>query len=414
MSGAKQTLKELRHQILARRTLRHPPPDAVPCLDVQPLREHAWLESLADAGVVTDTSVFDRLARESAPSHPSHPPVVNLGSDSDSITSMETDAIPSTSSRDHASHPSQIDIGESSSMPPSRLEPIPDRDDVLHSGIWLPIDYSSDPKNTVICKSRRATALELKYCEVAKDLRALDVREDESIFADIPANGGTLGYCLLKGLQFPFDRPGDKLVVPATQLAHDLVVVTQYLEYQRATEGAMEVIKGLEATRDCALSQVTQLKADLEAEKITKAEVDKEVAELRPKAKELEDVKTKNQNLELGLQAAKDEMVVDVEGAKAEAGQTAVAGFKKSEEFIGLLGERYHGGWVATKSVSAIPILTLIGSEWRSLLAKVPICNPWWMSLISTSRKSLPMSCLLLKMGCLPPEDFGGHLQHLP
>lgn len=55
---------------------------------------------------------------------------------------------------------------------------------------------------------------------------ALDVREDESIFADIPANSGTLGYRLLKGLQLPFDRPADKLVVPAAQLAHDLVVVS--------------------------------------------------------------------------------------------------------------------------------------------------------------------------------------------
>ena len=126
-------------------------------------------------------------------------------------------------------------------------------------------------------------------------------------------------------------------------------LIAQYLEYQRAAEGAMEAIKGLEAARDGALSQVTQLKADLQAEKTAKAEVDKEVAELRPKVKELEDVKTKNQGLELALQAVKDEKVVAVEGAKAEAGQTTVAGFKKSEEFIGLLGERYDGGWVAAK-----------------------------------------------------------------
>ena len=92
MSGDNRTLKEQRHQIIACRTLRHPPPEAVPRLDIQPLKEHVWLESLADAGVVTDTSVFDRLAHESAPSHP--PPVVNLGSDSDSNTSMETDAPP--------------------------------------------------------------------------------------------------------------------------------------------------------------------------------------------------------------------------------------------------------------------------------------------------------------------------------
>ena len=81
MSGDNQTLKELRHQIIARRILRHPPSDAIPDLDVQPIREQAWIESLADAGVVTDTSVFDRLAHESAPFRPSHHPlIVNLGS----------------------------------------------------------------------------------------------------------------------------------------------------------------------------------------------------------------------------------------------------------------------------------------------------------------------------------------------
>ena len=36
-SGDKQTLRELRHQILARRSRRHPPVDAVPGLDFAPL-----------------------------------------------------------------------------------------------------------------------------------------------------------------------------------------------------------------------------------------------------------------------------------------------------------------------------------------------------------------------------------------
>ena len=60
-SGDKQTLKELRHQILARRTRRYPSADAVPGLDVPPLREHAWLDSLADAGVRMPSSFYDRL-----------------------------------------------------------------------------------------------------------------------------------------------------------------------------------------------------------------------------------------------------------------------------------------------------------------------------------------------------------------
>lgn len=50
-SGDMQTLRELRHRILARRSVRHPPADVVPDLDVAPLREHAWLDNLADAGL---------------------------------------------------------------------------------------------------------------------------------------------------------------------------------------------------------------------------------------------------------------------------------------------------------------------------------------------------------------------------
>ena len=58
-------------------------------------------------------------------------------------------------------------------------------------------------------------------------------------------------------------------------------LIAQYLEYQRTAKGAAEVIKGLESARDDSLSQVTQLETNLEAEKVAKAEVDKEVAELR-------------------------------------------------------------------------------------------------------------------------------------
>ena len=45
---------------------------------------------------------------------------------------------------------------------------------------------------------------------------------------DIPANGGTSGYHILKGLQLPIDCPVDKLVAPAAQLAHDLEVVSDF------------------------------------------------------------------------------------------------------------------------------------------------------------------------------------------
>lgn len=49
------------------------------------------------------------------------------------------------------------------------------------------------------------------------------------------------------------------------------------------------------------------------------------------------------------MKAAKEETAAFVENAKAEVGRLALAAFKKSEEYVGLLGERYDGGWVAVK-----------------------------------------------------------------
>lgn len=52
-----------------------------------------------------------------------------------------------------------------------------------------------------------------------------DVREDESFYVDIPDNGGTLGYRLLKGLQLLMDCPAYKFVAPSAQLSHDMAMV---------------------------------------------------------------------------------------------------------------------------------------------------------------------------------------------
>lgn len=76
----------MRHQILAHRTVKNPPPDVVLGLDVQPLREHAWLDSLADAWVVVVEGFYNRLTRDVGPSHP---PVIDLGSDNDYIATMD-------------------------------------------------------------------------------------------------------------------------------------------------------------------------------------------------------------------------------------------------------------------------------------------------------------------------------------
>ena len=82
---------------------------------------------------------------------------------------------------------------------------------------------------------------------------------------------------------------------------------------------------------------------------MARSEADKELADLRLKGQELMEVRAKNGALELALKMAKDETAAAVEVAKAAAGRVALAGFKKCEEFIGLLGEQYDGGWVAAK-----------------------------------------------------------------
>ena len=66
-------------------------------------------------------------------------------------------------------------------------------------------------------------------------------------------------------------------------------LITQYVEYQCATESAKATVKDLEAARDDALSQVNQLQADLEDEKTVRSGASKELADLRLKDKELEE-----------------------------------------------------------------------------------------------------------------------------
>lgn len=130
------------------------------------------------------------------------------------------------------------------------------------------------------------------------------------------------------------------------------------------------------------------------------------------KAKQLEAAEKKKEELELALKAAKDETVVAVENAKVDVGRLALAEFRKSEEFVGLFGERYDGGWVTAKRcVSAIPTHHLTGSKWRSILLKGFICALLMASPISASRTLLPTFFPLLEMKKRPLlEDFGCHL----
>ena len=124
------------------------------------------------------------------------------------------------------------------------------------------------------------------------------------------------------------------------------------------------------------------------------------------KAKELEEAEKKKEQLELALKAAKDEMAVAVKNAKAEVGCLALVACKKLEEYVGLLGERYGGGW-PRRGASTIPIRLLTRSRWRLLLLRVLICVLSLMSLTSVLRRLSPTFYPLLKMKKrLPLEDF--------
>lgn len=46
-----------------------------------------------------------------------------------------------------------------------------------------------------------------------------DVREDNSLYADVAENDGILTYLILKGLQLLLDRPICSLMTPAARLA---------------------------------------------------------------------------------------------------------------------------------------------------------------------------------------------------
>lgn len=102
-----------------------------------------------------------------------HPSIVDLGSDNDSIATMDEARVgPSTSRQEPTFRRSEIAIGESSSMAPnSHPEPIFERDDhVEHSGIWLPLDYKSGPKLVTICNRWLEHALSFDYYRVAEEL----------------------------------------------------------------------------------------------------------------------------------------------------------------------------------------------------------------------------------------------------
>ncbi|KMT17290.1 hypothetical protein BVRB_2g039880 [Beta vulgaris subsp. vulgaris] len=161
-SGDKQTLRELRHQILARRTRRHPPADAVPGLDVPPLREHAWLDSLADAGVRVPSNFYDRLQESVTP----NPPIIDLGDDNDSPNSM------ARGDDKEATYQRRTDVSASKAP---MVEEVSRTEEENETGpgtgaLWLPEDDCNGPLSVEIDEPWRRDALELHYPRVARNL----------------------------------------------------------------------------------------------------------------------------------------------------------------------------------------------------------------------------------------------------
>ncbi|KMT05824.1 hypothetical protein BVRB_7g165980 [Beta vulgaris subsp. vulgaris] len=151
-SGDKQTLRELRHQILARRTRRHSLADAVPGLDVTPLREHAWLDSLADAGVRVSSCFHERLQESVTP----NPPIIDLGDDSESPSTMaREDGNEATYQRRADATASKAPIVEEVSRADEENETGPGT-----SALWLPEDDCNGPLSVEIDESWRRDALD--------------------------------------------------------------------------------------------------------------------------------------------------------------------------------------------------------------------------------------------------------------
>ncbi|KMT17199.1 hypothetical protein BVRB_2g039020 [Beta vulgaris subsp. vulgaris] len=160
---------------------------------------------------------------------------------------------------------------------------------------------------------------------------AWDVREDKSLYSDIPENGGILAYRILKGMQLPLDRPSGSLITPADRLAHDqliannaaLELIEQYLEYQRLTDSykaSLETCQGL--LRDAE-------------EKL--APLEDEVATLRDRATLLEETEENVKALTKAVEAANNEKeiaVLDASTAEARGAANAVAKFKASDEYV--------------------------------------------------------------------------------
>ncbi|KMT08456.1 hypothetical protein BVRB_6g141330 [Beta vulgaris subsp. vulgaris] len=209
-SGDKQTLRELRHQILARRSRRHPPVDAIPGLDVTPLREHAWLDSLADDGVKMSTDFYDRLQEFAAP----NPPVVNLGDDSDSIATIMA--------RDDTSEAVYLrrtgaSAGVSNLLAPpatvtSSSRPTETAADQGSNALWLPEDASAGPLTVEVDGPWREDALDLAYPRVARDLYhmpsgyRLVVPLEEAIVTECPpGHVAVYTHHFEFGLRFPLD-----------------------------------------------------------------------------------------------------------------------------------------------------------------------------------------------------------------
>ena len=172
-NGDEEKLKELRHQILARHSRRHPPGNAIRGLDVTPLKEHAWLGSLTDAGVRVSSDFYDRLRESVNP----NPPIVDV-TPLNHLRQFDSDAIATIMARDDNVEVVYQrwtgDVGRSKA-PMVEESSRSEREEEIVVGrgtyaLWLPADATTGPLTVEIDGSWRQDALDLAYPRVARNL----------------------------------------------------------------------------------------------------------------------------------------------------------------------------------------------------------------------------------------------------
>ncbi|XP_021716608.1 uncharacterized protein LOC110684455 [Chenopodium quinoa] len=97
------------------------------------------------------------------------------------------------------------------------------------------------------------------------------VNRGESVYADDPSSGGSLGWRMLKDLPTPADRPTGCFVAPCGQMMNDILrtvnfavgVVHMYRHYQRQADRAEVVLKKADEERQAHKAEIDGYKSKI-------------------------------------------------------------------------------------------------------------------------------------------------------